>query len=1034
MSVALSLNEIQSFILITQSTDIGQDFQISKSTLNLEDTKSFFSICSDYLSLLGLYGDREECYRVAKVFLQANHLPEIYDEEVLICLYSPEDSRAALIYLTSSRTYENKPIKSSSSSILFVKYLFDLCPIVVACPSSRMLKNWYFSDNPKLSNPFTNKDHIWGTVRISINIAPNPKLKQLKLRRPKATLPHVYIPGDKTNSYYEYDTSVSYTDDIEIEKDEIIKRAIRTNIRNLYHSPDQAYNFINSLETEIAALSEAYSINREQISVKIRQTFDESRDSIDNIKKLHIEELFTNLEMMKFKNYVREWLIKRRFSDSFDSLRNEILNARILEESTAERYFNNYLRKFMDEVDKKEQEKQICIILNMCFGSIKEDIYSFLIGELTKKLKPFIRVGFQASESVYITTCKLCELNIEHNLNTNKLKTGISRKNVILRTNIGYGNLKQIIRMGNFIYTLFSSSGFTYVSKLITYERVIEESEECTKIPDDDCFIAWGSDLHQCIIFQNTNKVAYYGSVIIIKHLDQGTSIPVYSNGETVVKSAIYQAKNKKLIYIDQEGHLYKYDLIADTRVVLPIMNEADADNGFLEPRTGPKFLEIQSASNENILFLRTENAIEMYDTKFVYLTEIQLNLGFFAFNTIFESGLYYILIFEEPKIRSYYYKAAFESRSVVNTPSAQREIPGNPIADAIHLSFNKFGDSKMLFKNKRKLFFTITKKRYKQNVIQYVNSLDSIHKSLRFCGILQDSDIAMITSRIKAAELKWAFYTRVPLHIGSIVNGNLYPMHNGFNYFESIIASQSDQGNFLDSLRRELEFAHYEDILSGLEDIKVVSIIGRQSSGKSYLLNRLFGTRFSVAAHRCTYGIWMSIAKLERQYFVVFDCEGLLSMERTLQEEMKLGLFLSAISDVVILNQDLTFHRSLTELFEKFAHAKDRINGSNLFKGKLEIAIRDVGSGEYDEAIHQIESFIDILIGEGRDGFLQCLFGGRVVYSLYHNFESQDLFNTGLHQTRQQYLKELKPRWKGKRLSRAMKKILINIMSDDTI
>ena len=42
----------------------------------------------------------------------------------------------------------------------------------------------------------------------------------------------------------------------------------------------------------------------------------------------------------------------------------------------------------------------------------------------------------------------------------------------------------------------------------------------------------------------------------------------------------------------------------------------------------------------------------------------------------------------------------------------------------------------------------------------------------------------------------------------------------------------------------------------------------------------------------------------------------------------MKMCLLLAAISDVLILNQDLTFNRNLTELFEKFAGGLDRLKG----------------------------------------------------------------------------------------------------------
>jgi GTPase Era involved in 16S rRNA processing len=52
-----------------------------------------------------------------------------------------------------------------------------------------------------------------------------------------------------------------------------------------------------------------------------------------------------------------------------------------------------------------------------------------------------------------------------------------------------------------------------------------------------------------------------------------------------------------------------------------------------------------------------------------------------------------------------------------------------------------------------------------------------------------------------------------------------------------------------------------------------VVSIMGAQSTGKSYLLNRVFGTRFTVASCRTTIGVWMSLIKLQDINFIVLDC-----------------------------------------------------------------------------------------------------------------------------------------------------------------
>ena len=65
---------------------------------------------------------------------------------------------------------------------------------------------------------------------------------------------------------------------------------------------------------------------------------------------------------------------------------------------------------------------------------------------------------------------------------------------------------------------------------------------------------------------------------------------------------------------------------------------------------------------------------------------------------------------------------------------------------------------------------------------------------------------------------------------------------------------------------------------------IIVVSIMGAQSTGKSYLMNRLFGTRFTVSSARSTIGIWLSVVKTTDVNFLLLDCEGLFSVVRDLK------------------------------------------------------------------------------------------------------------------------------------------------------
>ena len=88
---------------------------------------------------------------------------------------------------------------------------------------------------------------------------------------------------------------------------------------------------------------------------------------------------------------------------------------------------------------------------------------------------------------------------------------------------------------------------------------------------------------------------------------------------------------------------------------------------------------------------------------------------------------------------------------------------------------------------------------------------------------------------------------------------------------------------------------------------ILVISVIGPQNSGKSTLLNYMFGTLFDVRDGRCTRGIYGSFVKSNRpdfDYIMLIDTEGLLGVEREdLQYDRRIVLFCLAVSHLVIVN-----------------------------------------------------------------------------------------------------------------------------------
>jgi energy-coupling factor transporter ATP-binding protein EcfA2 len=97
--------------------------------------------------------------------------------------------------------------------------------------------------------------------------------------------------------------------------------------------------------------------------------------------------------------------------------------------------------------------------------------------------------------------------------------------------------------------------------------------------------------------------------------------------------------------------------------------------------------------------------------------------------------------------------------------------------------------------------------------------------------------------------------------------------------------------------------------ILAAGNDYHVVSIIGAQSSGKSTLLNCLFGTKFetlnnSTGRHQTTLGIHADYSP--NQGILILDVEGADSREQGDADrlfERKSALFALALSEVMIVN-----------------------------------------------------------------------------------------------------------------------------------
>ncbi|KAJ3232590.1 hypothetical protein HDU81_002853 [Chytriomyces hyalinus] len=233
-----------------------------------------------------------------------------------------------------------------------------------------------------------------------------------------------------------------------------------------------------------------------------------------------------------------------------------------------------------------------------------------------------------------------------------------------------------------------------------------------------------------------------------------------------------------------------------------------------------------------------------------------------------------------------------------------------------------------------------------------------------------------------------------IPIQISMATQNRFMPLRDG-------VVSQEVEQPDIGSISEAISFGWYESIISYYSNyqVKVVSSMGEQSSGKSFMLNHLLGTSFDGSAMRCTEGAWMSmIPKHEsKTIYVGLDFEGLQSIERSHQEDAILTVFNCATSSLVLMKTNFTIGRDANAMFSRFqdgANLFDAQNGKKLFTSKLALIIKDVAPADREGVVTEFKYKIaEMVAREGEDNFITRLHGNGVAIVPYPIFNDLAFF-----------------------------------------
>ncbi|XP_061118178.1 interferon-induced very large GTPase 1-like [Conger conger] len=116
---------------------------------------------------------------------------------------------------------------------------------------------------------------------------------------------------------------------------------------------------------------------------------------------------------------------------------------------------------------------------------------------------------------------------------------------------------------------------------------------------------------------------------------------------------------------------------------------------------------------------------------------------------------------------------------------------------------------------------------------------------------------------------------------------------------------------------------------------IRVITVLGIQSTGKSTLLNTMFGVQFAVSSGRCTRGAFMLLIRVKEDfkvrlgcdYIMIIDTEGLKApqlaqLDDSYEHDNELATLVVGLSDITVINIAMENSMDMNDILQIVVHA----------------------------------------------------------------------------------------------------------------
>ena len=218
----------------------------------------------------------------------------------------------------------------------------------------------------------------------------------------------------------------------------------------------------------------------------------------------------------------------------------------------------------------------------------------------------------------------------------------------------------------------------------------------------------------------------------------------------------------------------------------------------------------------------------------------------------------------------------------------------------------------------------------------------------------------------------------------------------NEFLVIKDGVALSTESARDVFEMKENIDLGLFEAIFNWWSgNVKVVSSMGKQTTGKSYMLNHVMGSSFNISGARCTDGCWMTLNVQEDSLYVILDFEGLGSFERTDHDDMLLFLFNSAVSTMTLFQTEKRIDRDIYQLFSKFNFGSDYLKGTGgIFNGSFVVVIKDVAEADLQDIAKEfIENMNNILLKKKQNNFITKCYRGGFHMIPFPPFQTESFF-----------------------------------------